>query len=203
MKNALSSILILCCFSNAAIAQQVNSAASEDDIRLSKGHPAIYITFERRGTAVDPMTSPLAETGKPVSRSTGGQDYWLRIHNNSRWAILFQTWSLYLGESVSPMRLSDGRSVLGLNDDIEVNAVYRVEESDGRVVPYGGDSYSESWLPPGRSVVFSVDRGHLANDRSIYIYYSYEWEFGHAYSYNLAPEHRVMYWGYRLQNEDR
>src|SRR5688572_13752144 len=114
MRTALSIILILYCLPSAAKTQQTQSAASNGDIRISKDHPAIYITFERRGTAVNPMTARLAETDTTSSRTGAGRDYLLRIHNNSRWAIEFPTWSLYLGGSVSPLRLSNGTSVLGL-----------------------------------------------------------------------------------------
>ena len=203
MRTALSVILILLCLPSAATTQQTQSAASDGDIRISKDSPAIYITFERRGRAVNPMTARLAETDTTSSQTGPGRDYVLRLHNNTRWAIEFPTWSLYLGGSVSPLRLSNGTGVLGLKDNIEVNAVYRVEESDGRVVPNGGDVSSKSWVPSGQSVIFSVDRGHLSNGRSIYIYFNYEWESGEKYSNNLAPEHRAMYWGHRLRDEDR
>jgi hypothetical protein len=46
-------------------------------------------------------------------------------------------------------------------------------------------------------------------ERSIYreainpLTINYEWEGRHGYSYNLAPEHRVMYLGYRRQNDEK
>ncbi len=83
----------------------------------------------------------------------------------------------------------------------EVNARYQAVENDGKVVQYGGDSYSLSWLPPGRPVIFSVSCEHLSKDRSIYVYFNYEWESGQEYSNNLSPEHRSMYWGYRLRED--
>jgi hypothetical protein len=181
--------------------QQVNKQLSGGDIRLSKDQPAIYITFERRGKAVNPMDSRLAETGETSKSQEKGDDIWLRLHNNSRWAILFSTRSLYVGNKISPYRLSDGKSVLGLSDGMEVNAVYQVVENDGRVVPFGGDMHSLSWLPPGRSILFSVNREHLSKGRSIYIYFNYEWEREEQFSYNLSPEHRSMYWGYRLRED--
>jgi hypothetical protein len=198
MRHLLCTILLLCNLTSICLPQQVNSPASDDDVRLSKDHPAIYITFERRGKAINPMESRLAETGETSKSTEKGDDYWLRLHNNSRWAILIPTWSLYIGKKVSPYRLSNGKSILGLSDGMEVNTMYEVAENDGRVLPYGGDSHSQSWLPPGYSVIFSVSREHLSNGRSIYVYFNYEWESEQVYSNNLAPEHRIMYWGYRL-----
>jgi len=202
LKYVLPVLLMVCCLASAVIAQQPSGPAV-DDVRLSKDHPAVYITFERRGRAVDPMKARLAESEVTTSQRPAGDDYYLRLHNNSRWAIRFSTISWYMGNSVSAIRLSNGQSVLGLNDGLEVNAFYSVEESDGRRVPYGGDTYSQSWLTPGRSVLFSVARAHLAEGRSIFIDYRYEWEDGQEYSNNLAPEHRSMYWGYRLETEAR
>jgi hypothetical protein len=201
MRYLLITLLLLCSVTTVCLPHQANIPASDGDIRLSKDQPAIYITFEGRGKAINPMHSHLAETGETSKSKERGEDYWLRLHNNSRWAILFPTWSLYIGKKVSPYRLSDGHSVLGLSDGMEVNAMYQVVEDDGRIVPYGGDSHSESWLPPGRSVIFSVSREHLSKGRSIYVYFNYEWESGQVYSNNLEPEHRVMYWGYRLRED--
>jgi hypothetical protein len=183
--------------------QQVDHTTSNDDIRLSKDKPGIYLTFERRGKGIDPMQTRMAETGNTSKSKEKGQDIWLRLHNNTRWAILFPTWSLYVGPGVAPFRLSDGTSVLSLSDGMEVSAKYQVEESDGKVVPYGIDVSSQSWLAPGRSIIFSVDREHLTKGRSIYVYFTYEWERGQQYSNNLSPEHRSMYWGYRLQEDDK
>jgi hypothetical protein len=201
MRKLLLALLIVSSLTTICWPQQVNSSTPSSGVRISKDHPAIYITFERRGKAINPMDSRLAETGENSKSKEKGEDYWLRLHNNSRWAILFPTWSLYVGKKVSPFRLSDGGSILGLSDSMEVNALYTVVEDDGRVVPYGGDSYSQSWLPPERSVIFSVSREHLSKGRSIYIYFNYEWERGEVYSNNLSPEHRSMYWNYRLRED--
>jgi len=201
MRKLFLLLLLACSLPAICLPQQINNPSPSGDIRISKDHPAIYITFERRGKAINPMDSRLAETGETSKSKEKGEDFWLRLHNNSRWAILFPTWSLYVGKRVSPIRLSDGGSVLGLSDGMEVNARYAVVEDDGRVVPYGGDSYSQSWLPPGHSVIFSVSREHLSKGRSIYIYFNYEWERGEIYSNNLSPEHRSMYWSYRLRED--
>jgi len=201
MRHLLLTLVLLCCPTTICLAQKADGPALDGDIRLSKDHPAVYITFERRGKALNPMESRLAETGETSKSKERGEDIWLRLHNNSRWAIQFPTWSLYLGKKVSPYRLSDGKSILGLSDGAEVNAVYQVVEADGRVVPNGGDTSSQSWLPPGCSVIFSVSREHLSKGRSIYVYFTYEWESGQTYSNNLAPEHRSMYWGYRLRED--
>src|SRR2546423_3314004 len=134
MKYILLALSLFCLLSNNALPQEASRQASDGDIRLSKDHPASYITFERRGKAINPMDSRLAETGETSKSQEKGNDIWLRLHNNCRWAILFPTWSLYIGEKVSPYRLSDGTSVFGLSDGMAVNAtMYQVVEDDGKV----------------------------------------------------------------------
>src|SRR5712675_1454937 len=121
MRNLLFGLLLFCILPNICLTQQVNSPSSDADPRLSKDHPAIYITFERRGKAIDPADFRLAETGDISKSQEKGDDIWLRLHNNSRWAIRFPTWSLYIGKKISPYRLSDGKTVLVLSDGMEVN----------------------------------------------------------------------------------
>jgi hypothetical protein len=48
-------------------------------------------------------------------------------YNNTRWAINFCTPSLYVGAKVAPLRLNDGRAVLGLRDGVEVTMCHEVE----------------------------------------------------------------------------
>jgi hypothetical protein len=200
MKNLLLTSLVLLSLAATGLPQD-KSPVSDADIRLSKEKPGIYITFERLGKAPNPMDARLGETGEPSKSKERGNDVWLRLHNNTRWAIGFRTWSLYVGKSVTPYRLPNGANSFGLGGGMEVNVVYRVEESDGEVVPYGGDNSSYSLLPPGRSIIFSVMREHLSKGRSINVEFEYEWEFGQTYSNNLAPVHRSEYYGTRLQED--
>jgi hypothetical protein len=61
-------------------------------------------------------------------------------------------------------------------------------------VGYGtGDLFSNSWLPAGSSVIFSVPREHLAKHLAIYIPYNYEWEYGERAFRSDEPQHRVYF----------
>jgi hypothetical protein len=201
MRNLVLALLVLSCFAATGLPQQDKNSVPDSDVRISKDKPGIYITFERLGKAINPMDARMAETGESSKSKEKGNDVWLRLHNNTRWAIGFPTLSLYLGKKLSPYRLPNGRNSFGLGDGMEVNVVYRVLESDGRVVPYGSDNSSSSLLPPGRSIIFSVRRDHLSKGRSIYVEFEYEWEFGQVYSNNLAPVHRTEYYGNRLEDD--
>jgi hypothetical protein len=156
----------------------------------------VYLTFERFGKALDPSQSRIAETQVATSESKKkGNDVWLRLHNNTRWSIAFRTWSYYFGKITKPYRPGEGSS-FRLTDGMEVNTIYAVIESDGRRVPASSDTYNVSWLPPGRSVIFSVRREDLLHDRFIYVGFNYEWEMKDKSPGNGEPSHRVEFHPY-------
>lgn len=165
------------------------------------------------------MPARLAAADTSLERSDDQKDesiqvVWLRLHNNTRWAINFPTDSLYVGPKITPIRLCDSRGALGLRTDIEVNARYEVEAISGHESVRTSDSgliinspveaakppvinrsdmFSTSWLPPGGSVIFSVPREHLAERLAIYIPYNYEWEYGERTFRSDEPQHRVYF----------
>lgn len=212
MKKFSLAMLVLPVLFGTLSAQTGESCATRTAILLSKNKPAIYITFERVGKA-NPAPARLAATEPNDQNAERIPVFWLRLHNNMRWAIKFPTDSLYVGPKITPMRLCDGRGALGLRTDIEVNARYEVEAvSYGSVRTFGGgskinnpvdtatspvinrsDVFSTSWLPPGGSVIFSVPREHLAQRLAIYIPYNYEWEYRERIVRSDEPQHRVYF----------
>jgi hypothetical protein len=201
----------------------VLSCGANADILLLKDKPTIYITFERAGM-VKPAPVRLAATDNLQEIADGHSDensqvVWLRLHNNTRWAINFPTDSLYIGTNITPTRLCNGRPALGLRSGIEVNARYKMEVVDNAAAaqttesgiainnPTGilkppvlnrSDVFSTSWLPAGGSVIFSVPREHLTRQYSIYIPYKYEWEFGEPSVKSDEPQHRVYFHTHNL-----
>lgn len=195
------------------------------EVQIAPNKPTIYMTFERVGH-LKPELPRLIATGAPnppkdAPNSTPAGEVevvWLRLHNNTRWAINFPTDSLYLPPKVTPLRLCDGRGALGLLEGIEVNARYEVESKGGyeSVHMPGGkidiqpidapkppairrsDALSTSWLPPGRSVIFHVPREHLAKHFVVYVPFNYEWE-----SSGREPEHRVYFRSHDLPEKVR
>lgn len=204
MNKTLWATLILCSLALTVFSQQQQKqSASNGDVRLSKDKPTVYITFERAGER------------KPLFASESNQGVWLRLHNNTRWAINFCTPSLYVGEKVAPLRLSGRRGALGLRDGVEVTMCHEVEavkSYESGMTPEGemfkerpvevqqppvgyrtGEVFSNSWLPAGGSVIFSVPREHLAKHLAIYIPYNYEWEYGERTFRSDEPQHRVYF----------
>src|SRR2546423_554526 len=141
MKFLLTGLLFSLALSAAA---QQTTTQTVDDIRIAKDKPTVYLTFERFGKAIDPSRSRIAETQVATSESKKkGDDVWLRLHNNTRWSIVFRTWSYYFGKITKPYRPGEGSS-FQLSDGMEVNTIYTVIESDGRRVASAGDTYNLS-----------------------------------------------------------
>lgn len=195
-------VVLLCSVALDVPARQQKLDITKADVVVSKDKPTLYISYERAGER------------RPVYVGESDQGIWLRLHNNTRWAITFCTESLYIGAKITPLRLSDGRGILGLRESVEISPCYEVEAvrayesvrtSDGGlhiekpvpapkppVVPRGHVS-SASWLPSGRSVVFSIPREHLAKYLAIYVSFTYEWETAERDYGTREPEHRVYF----------
>jgi len=187
----------------SSVFSQQNGPSKKADVVVSKGNPTVYITFERAGTR------------KPMDAGESERGIWLRLHNNTPWSISFCTPGLYLGSRIESYRLRDGRGALGLREGVEILACHGVEQvgyyeseetSNGGIninesvrvqnIPVGynrGHVFSTSWLPPGRSVILSVPREHLAKHLGVYLSFKYEWETAESDSGNNEPEHRVYF----------
>jgi hypothetical protein len=201
---ALSGVFVVC------HAQQ--GQGPKESISINSNNPTVYLTFEKEGPR------------EPIHPSESKQGIWLRLHNNSKWAINFCTLSLYVPPKVAPRRLADGRAVLGLNDGVEINVCHGVEHiatyqwklsrrqksrnrpatTEEQQVGYDrGDVFSSAWLPPGSSVVFSVPREHLSKELVIFLRFNYEWEYGDRAVKSNEPEHRVYFRAADLPQQTR
>jgi hypothetical protein len=199
MKSIILSLVILCISPLGATAQHSKSRSPRQDIRISRRSPTVYITFERFGKAVDPAETRMLETGDPDKQSRENRReslnevVWLRLHNNTRWAITFSSNSFYSGARTVLYSLSDGSRAFGLGEGMEISLQYDIEEADGRNLQYGVDKSFGSLLPPGRSIVFSVLREHLSSGRSVYVPFKYEWERLEKGLPDHGPEHRIYF----------
>lgn len=183
--------------------QQSQLAVSKDKVSVANDRPTVYLTFERE------------DKREPVHASESNKGIWLRLHNNTNWAINFCTPSLYIPPKVVPFRLAEGRSVLALVDGVEVSVCHGVEELKSYESVFGragetkkrkttkgstqqvgydtGDVFSSAWLPPGSSIVFSVPREHLSKGLAVFVRFNYEWEYGDRTLRSNEPEHRVFF----------
>lgn len=197
MKRIIVIFSILIFASLKIFSQQKPICDETTNYLIDKEMPSVYLTFEQFGKATDWKKARLGEWSDK-SAIQKGNDIWLSLHNNSCWEIKFRTDSLYL----SKVKV-DGKDkvVFGvLEDGAIANVQYTVEEQDRKVVPYGGDNANISTLPSGKSILFGVFKEHLDKSRSIYVDFNYGWE-AKMFSNNLAPEHRALFWSYRLEEE--
>ena len=152
-----------------------SAAPQSSDARLDASRPTVYLTFERFGE---------------------GDSVWLRLHNNTRWAISLRTERAYIGADVTPLLLGDGRQVSGLADGLEIAPEYFIEHATDRITSSGRQwcTASTSWLASGRSVVFGFARKDLKEWEQLYVSFTYEWESG-----GHDPEHQGKFYGSDLR----
>jgi hypothetical protein len=204
MNKALLAILFTLILALPASAQSATSPITKKDVLISKEKPSVYTTFERAGQR------------ERLYAAESDQGIWLRLHNNTKWSINIATLSAYLGEKTSLIRLSDGRSVFGLREGVEISPRHGIEVVDhyeSRKMPDGSIHINESvglpnppvgynkgghiianaWLAPGRSVIFSVPKEHLAKRLAIFVSFKYEWETAERDDGGNEPEHRVYF----------
>src|ERR1044072_8087846 len=116
MMRLITAAILLSVLLMATYSQQAQVAANKETVSLTNDRPTVYLTFEREGKR------------EPIHPSESNQGIWLRLHNNTKWAINFCTLSLHLPPKVAPIYLANGGSVLGLKDGVEVDMCHGVEE---------------------------------------------------------------------------
>ena len=194
----LSAFFVLIGFSFVNIsAQRPVVCERPNTFVINKDKPSVYIEFEQFGKADNWGNAKLGEVSQEP-KIQKGKDIWLRLYNNSCWDISFKTLSGYTYFVPDPTNPGKVKLAFDIKDGAAANVVYKSQEQDGKVVPWGGDSFSLSHLLPGRSLIFPVYREHLEKDRSIYVDFNYGWEED-KFSNNLAPDHHAFFWGYRLE----
>ena len=145
------------------------------DIRLSKDKPSVYISYERSGKR------------EPLYVGESEEGIWLRLHNNTRWKIIFPAFG-------PPETHGD----VGMFYTLDV-----ISELPDEVVniPKGyelGHGYSTFELRGGESVSFSVPREHLPKGIALRTKFSYEWENQDDVFAGREVEHTVSFYASML-----
>jgi len=123
------------------------------EIRLSRDKPSVYISYEHSAKR------------EPIHTGESDEGIWLRLHNNTKWAIKFPV-------SGAPEKHGD----IGMFYILEVISELPDEVTE---IPKGyelGHVYSPFKLRSGASVLFSVPREHLPKGVVLRVRFSYEWE---------------------------
>jgi len=133
-------------------------------VRLDTGKPHVYLAFER------------AE----------GDLVWLRLRNNSRWAINVQIENP--GSALVSLQLTNGRMVNALADAAIVSPEYFIEQPDSVGTGQYWCTSSSSWIAPSSSILFSVRRQDFRLASQLSVRFFYEWE-----AMGGEVEHRIKF----------
>ncbi len=129
----------------------------------------VSIIFERSGPALDPLEQRMVQSGERSASLQAGHDYWFRLQNASGHPISFSSFGTSIKGKPEWVDIGRGR-VLALADDTEVAVLFRVEDRRGRPVQYSAIDVSwRSFLPSGRSIVFSVPRILVRRGRRFFV----------------------------------
>jgi hypothetical protein len=153
------------CFLLAAAAQGTGRQEPTAKVRHDKTRPAVYMTYERSGRRI------------PLSNGESERGIWLRLHNNSKWKLVFRAGGV-------PDR-SYGDAVL----------FYEVERTEGSgFIPVGYSSHVASVikLKAGDSLVFSLPQEHLKKGLAVRVRYNYEWELPKDDSLSANPPYHSV-----------
>jgi hypothetical protein len=149
------------------LSQQKNGRTEAKGIRIIKEKPTVYIRFDHAGKR------------EPLLNGESNEGVWLRLHNNTRWAIRLEMNGI-------PREYGDA------------NLFYQVISENKVVVDMGCHVCSSNKLPSGKSILFSVPREYLQEDRAIRISFSYEWEEDERGSTSLEPQHYIYFYSSEL-----
>lgn len=156
------------CRPAVAMSQRKTQGYLARSVRILKDRPTIYISFERTGKR------------EPLRNGESAEGIWLRLHNNSRWAI-----RLHASEVPS--------KVYG-----DAGLFYEVLADEKVTVDMNCHVCSANMLAPGKSILFSLPREYLDEGLSVRINFNYEWELDKNVSYALEPQHFVYFHSSRL-----
>src|SRR6185369_8853463 len=116
------------------------------NVRLSKAHPSVYMTFDHQAKIASMRTGEIEDT------------VWLRLRNNTRWPII-------LDMNGVPSKAYGDAALFW-------DVLCKGNEPDERRC----HACSFNPLPPGHYILFTVPREDLAKDCSIRVKFSYGWE---------------------------
>ena len=146
------------------------------EVRIDPVRPTTYLSFERHD----------------------GDDVWLRLRNNSRWAVAIRTEEPF--RINEPDKWGGRRDALGLLEGVEVSPAYEIERYPAeQSVYHNGCTFSESWVPSGRSVLFKVARAGLTGVAKLRVNFRYEWELDDA----PEPGHYVYFYDTDMRRAER
>jgi hypothetical protein len=139
---------------------------TSEHVRIIKDRPHVFINYERQGNIA------------PMYEGESNARIWLRLHNNSKWQIMFCSGAV-------PKEYG------------EAEITYELERYKGMGDVSGtrsSDICAYRLLKSGDSVLFSIPREHLTEGVALKIQFRYIWENDTDGSDNLLePKHFVYF----------
>ena len=222
MIRTLTCLILVLCISVLGSAQRKPVRDTRKSVRLVEKKPTIYLEFVRLGTcrraeSFTVLSSSPCESNREDIRIDTFDAVWLRVRNNSRWAIGIKAGNSYVFPMADGFTLQDGRMITAASDGVDIDFQYDVEAERGyeSVETSKGTEYqiidvkapyikrlgvfSQVWIPSERSALFAVRREYLAKHLMVYLPYKYEWETSQTDVGFEEPEHRAYFSWYKFQ----
>ena len=169
MKKSLVFLAIIVSAVFSILVEAQTRERTSKDVRLVKDRPNVYVSFERE------------ESWKALKKWESNRRVFLRFHNISIWHVGACMWDV-----------SKEYGDKDLTYDIE-----RFKKTGGET-PISTDpegSCPRVFIEPGKSILFSVPREHLAEGLAIKVQFRYEWESDpDGFASELEPKHYAYFY---------
>ena len=197
---------------------------AQEPILLSPSHAPVYIQFVRTGKCTKDFSNfnhgNLCSSKGPDVRSFNAA--WLRLVNNTRWAIGIRVDKGATEENATPVKVDstefidvDGQKAwigkMIAKDASEMDVVYNSESEKGcdfnRSISKGERCFpretkppeiplpamsSDLFIAPGKSIIFPIDLSHIKQYVNLYVLYNFSWEYS-GKSYSAFPAYDLQH----------
>lgn len=203
------------------IGQDKKSPDTYKTIRIDSKKQSVFLEYVKSGVCFNGNYFTVINVGPCEKKSDSDREYnavWLRLVNNSRWAIGVKV------RKAAPrveygLSLTDELTVAAAKDSAEFDVVYSVESETGCDfhidVPAGQPCARREttvpviplppmtgmvFVPSGKSVLFAVEENHLKKYLLVLASFTYEWEHTTSSLSNInMPKHTVDFSWYDLE----
>ena len=170
MKKSIAFLAIIVSISLPLLVMAQMGETTSKDVRLVKNQPNVYVIFEREGK------------WKPLKKWESDRRVWLRFHNNSKWQVGACMWDI-------PETYGDKDIVY------DIERYKKVGDDETPITTSRENSCPVMFIEPGKSVLFSVPREHLAEGLAIKVQFRYEWETDpDGFTSQLEPKHFAYFY---------